>query len=172
MVQHVGANFKKTEGKIMKLHSFIYIAILAYIITVGTAREAEAATHNFKPYMELGTLVNESDASHGSIGVTYNDKWQVSKMFIGEGDTKYGEHPKAKIWTIDRLINPGWMKDHFFMLLGVAKVESSYLVEPYNYHVGTGWKWKTGKIYYHHFSSADINTQNTGIDMITWRIYL
>ena len=156
----------------MKVHSFLIIAILAYIVTVSGAREAEASTHNFTPYLELGSLVNESDASHGTIGFTYNDKWQAARMFVGEGDTQYGNHPKAKVWTVDRLINPGWFNDHFFMLLGVAKVDTSFLVEPYNYHVGVGWKWRTGRLYYHHFSSADINVQNTGIDMITWRIDL
>ena len=150
----------------------ITIFIIAFIVTASMAREAKAVEHNFTPFIELGSLVNESDASHGAIGFTYNDKWQVSRMFIGEGETSWGDHPKAKVWTVDRLINPGWLNDRFFMILGIAKIDTSFLVEPYNYHIGAGWKWGTGRIYYHHLSSADINTQNTGIDMITWRIDL
>ena len=156
----------------MKVNSLIYIGILAFVIAVSAAREAEAVEHKFSPYIELGSLINESDASHGGLGVTYNDKWQVGRLFIGEGETDWGKHPKAKIWHIDRLINPGWFNDRFFLNLGLAHIDTPVLVEPYNYHIGFGWKWKTGRVYYHHFSSADINEQNTGIDMITWRVSL
>ena len=154
----------------MKVHSFIIVAILGFIIATTAAREAEAS--DFTPFIELGQLQNESDASMGSVGVTYKDKWQLARMFIGEGETDWGKHPKAKVWSVDRLINPGWFNDHVFLLLGVAYIDTSFLVEPWNYHVGAGWKWGTGRIYYHHLSSADINTQNTGIDMITWRVDL
>jgi hypothetical protein len=156
----------------MKVNSFIYIAILAYMITVSYAREAEAATEDFTPYIELGRLFNESDASMGSIGVTYKNKWQLNRTFIGAGETEYGPHPKAKVWSVDRLITPGWMNSHFFMVLGVAKIDTSFLVEPYNYHVGFGWQWPTGKLYFHHLSSGDINDQNTGINLLTWRVDL
>ncbi len=156
----------------MKVHSLIYICIVAYIITVSAARNAEAGEHTFTPYIEVGTLVNESDASHGGVGVTYNDKWQLGKLFIGEGDTDWGKHPKAQVWHLDRLINPGWFNDRFFLSLGVAHIDTEILVEPWNYHLGVGWKFGKSRLYYHHLSSADINEQNTGIDMITWRVDL
>ena len=89
----------------MKVHSLVFICILAFVIAASQGREAEASTHNFTPYIELGSLVNESDASQGAIGFTYNDKWQVSRMFIGEGETDWGRHPKAKVWSVDRLIS-------------------------------------------------------------------
>jgi len=155
----------------MKVHSFIVVAILAYMITLSAAREAEGNT-DFSPFIELGQLQNESNASIGAIGFTFKNKWQASRMFIGEGDTEWGRHPKAKAWTFDRIVNPGWFDDHVFMMIGIAKIDTEFLVEPWNYHLGFGWQWKSGKIYYQHFSSADINTQNTGIDAIIWRVNL
>lgn len=153
----------------MKLNSMVVIMILAYIITVSYAREAEGS--DYAPYIEIGTLIIESDASMGSVGVAYKDMWQLNRTFIGEGKTEWGTHPKIRFWSVDRLINPGWYDGHVFMLLGVAKLDTEFLVEPWNYHVGGGWKWDTGMLYLHHVSSGGINNNNTGFNMGTVRFY-
>ena len=157
----------------MKLHSATVYCIAIFVAALVAALQAEDAKAEVRPFIEVGTTIYELQATQGAVGLTWNDKYEISRKFVGRGENKYGHHtPQAKIWNVDRLIYPGWFNNSTFMLIGISKIDVSNLVGTYNYHLGAGYKWNTGKLYLEHYSSADINEQNTGVNMITLRLDL
>jgi len=148
--------------KTRELGSFL---ILAFIITLFRASEAEAS---ITPFIEVGQTMHMSEAPIGGVGFSWNDKWEVSRKYIGGGTTnKYGApEPSGKVWTIDRAFKLG---DHLFISIGLAHIDQSLLVDSYNFNLQVGWNLNTGKGYGMHISSLDINENNTGINAAIWR---
>jgi len=149
----------------MKLRSvWILVALALYIVNGSDNAEA-----SITPFLELGSTVWESENTAGGVGVRYNDEWQLTRRFIGSGENKWGkEEPKGKVWIIDRIFNPIWFDGHFFSGIGVAHVENSSLVEPWNFHITMGWKLKSSRFSFSHISSGDINAVNTGMNTLSW----
>lgn len=165
----------------MKLRAVTLPLVAIYIIFLFFATEdAEAsgykdrfAISDYTPFIELGSTIHESNNSMGALGLAYKNKYQVTRKFSGEGINKYNAvEPKARIWTLDRIITPGWFKGHYMMMFGLAYIDQSRLVAPYNFHLAVGWQWKSGKFYFEHISSADVNEKNTGVNMLALRINL
>lgn len=157
----------------MKLRSATVAGIIVFVIALLFAAEESEAD----PYIEVGSLINESDAVAGGVGYLYDNKWDFNLSFTGEGETDWGTHPGIKIMSVSRLFHPGWVYSKFFMGIGIAKLEADKdgitLVDTYNYKLMAGFKLgDRSRIYYHHYSSADINENNTGVDAITLRIDL
>ena len=151
----------------MKVRSATVVAIIAFIIT--WAMGAEDADAN--AYLEYGQLQNETDAAFAGAGYTYDDKWDASVLFVGEGDRRDGggKTPKMKIMSVSRLIYPTWTDHKFYMGLGLSKSEveaEGSLVGVWNYKLQLGWDFGRSKLFYQHHSSGDVNDINVGVDMI------
>jgi len=156
----------------MKTNSLTVLAIALAAILIGAASESEA-----NPYIEIGGLFESAEASMGGIGYIYKDKWDANLSYIGEGEDDWGnDTPKVKVMSITRMFNPGWIYNRFIIGVGVAKLEpqgTNNLTGQYNYKIVMGFKTgKRSRIYIHHYSSFDINEQNTGINAITFRVDL
>jgi hypothetical protein len=165
----------------MKLRAVTLPLVALYVVFLFLAGEdAEAsgykdrfALSEWTPFIELGSTVYESHNSVGGFGLAYKNKYQITRKFSGEGVNKYNAiEPRAKLWTIDRIIVPGWFNGHYMMIFGLAHLDQSRLIAPYNFHLAVGWQWKSGKFYFEHFSSADVNEKNTGVNMLALRINL
>jgi len=153
----------------MKVRSvWILVALALYIINGSDNAEASIAD-DITPFLGLGSTMWESKATIGDIGFRYNDEWQLTRRFIGGGENKWGgQEPKGKVIIIDRIFNPIWFDGHFFSGIGVAHVENSSLVEPWNFHITMGWKLQSSRFTFSHISSGDINEVNTGMNVLAW----
>jgi len=144
----------------------IVTMITIFVITLATALESERAeASDFKPYMAIGGQVNVSDASMASAGIIYKNKIDVRVTYIGEGDTEWGKHESMRVFSVNRIVTPGWFGDTFFMGVGYANVQETRLVGEHNFNLMVGGQWKWGRIYYNHISDFDVGTNdNTGLD--------
>ena len=138
--------------------------IVAYNATLGTALNAEEKTaSDWEAYVHIGAQVNASDATAGGFGVIYKDKIDLNVTYIGEGDTKWGKHESMRVFSISRIVTPGWAC--FYMGIGYANVQNSLLVGEHNYLLTAGCKWDNVRAYYQHGSDLNIGTNNnTGLD--------
>lgn len=156
----------------MKCYEATTILILLFAILLSRASESEA-----DPYVEVGRLFDTAEASMAGIGYLYKDKWDVSLSYIGEGEDDWGaDTPKVKVMSIKRLFHPGWIYNSYFMGIGAAKLESSdenKLVDTWNFELVFGFKLgDRTRLYFKHFSSFDVNDQNTGLNVLALRIDL
>lgn len=151
--------------------AFLILAFIALAMTGAESEAFEVGGLEVEPFIEIGYTFNELEAAQGGAGIAVNNKYQIARKFIAESDNKYGHKtPKAYIWSVDRIYTPKWFNSSTFLLVGVAKIKASNLVDDYNYHVAGGWQFKESKLYVEHFSSGGINEVNTGISMVTFRI--
>ena len=156
----------------MKLYELTAALILIFAILLGLSSESEA-----DPYVEVGALFESSDATMASIGYLYNDKWEASLSYIGEGEDDWGQDtPKVKIMAVTRLFHPGWVYNKYFMGIGLSKLESDEkyaLVDTWNFKLVIGLKLgDRSRLYFQHYSSFDVNEQNTGINALVLRVDL
>lgn len=148
-------------------------AVVIWLVVFLMASDAEEVSAD--PYLEFGQMQSESDATFAGVGYTYKDKWDANVTFIGEGQTDFGKHPRMKIMSVSRLIYPVWTDHKFFMGIGLSKTEmrgDDVLVGEWNYKLQFGWDFGRSKLFYQHHSSGDVNTTNTGLDMITLQVKL
>jgi hypothetical protein len=139
-----------------------------FIISFALASQSEKSeASELTPYAHVGGQVNVSDASMGGVGVTYG-RYDAAITFLGEGDTKWGKHESARIFTLTSTVTPKWTDNRtFYMGVGYANVQDTLLVGEHNFHLLVGGKWKWGRIYYAHISDFDIGTNNnSGLDSI------
>jgi len=165
----------------MKVRSGVVTAVIACIITIMSMLQAEdAVALDIYPYLEGGSLINESDATLAGGGFVINNKWDIGTSITSVGDTKWGDHDKIKILSVSRIIQPGWFGNHVFGMAGVSKIKNSaagvpdingpVLVGEINFNLGLGFQWRTGKILCMHYSSLNVNDVNHGVNACKLRL--
>jgi hypothetical protein len=148
-----------------KLEPVVTLIALFVIALAGALESERAEASNFKPYLHIGGQVNASDATMGGGGFVYKGKLDVNVTFIAEGDTEWGKHDSMRVFSITRIVTPGWFGDTLYLGVGYANVQDTLLVGEHNFNLAVGGRWKWGRIYYNHISDFDIGTNNnTGLD--------
>lgn len=146
----------------MKKVNLTALGVLLFVTILIFAFFAEDAKSD--PYIGLGRTAFNSELTTGEIGWVFNERYDFKFNLIGEGATKKGRQPKLEIYSVSRIVEPGWGK--FFMRIGAAHVENSRLVGKTNYVLGAGFRFERVSLEFLHFSSAGINPTNTGIDVV------
>lgn len=152
----------------MSTHNYTAVAVGIFIAALLLSRCEEAKS---EPYIGLGTAVFNSHVTTGEVGYRF-DKWDLQLAVFGEGDTKKGYQRHVEVISFSRIVVPEWRFGpcDWFMRLGIAYVHDSPLVGKGNYRLGIGCNFGVWDLEYGHFSSANINHRNTGVDGFGFRI--
>ena len=154
----------------MKKLSYTALAVGIFIVIILMARSDEAGA---EAYIGLGSSIFNSHETTGEVGYRFGGKWDLQLAVIGEGETKKGHQGLVEILSVSRIVVPDWQigRCDYFMRLGIAYVHDSPLVGRGNYRLGIGCNFGVWDLEYVHYSSAGINSRNTGIDGIGLRIW-
>lgn len=142
---------------------FIILLLLASINALGSE-------YNNGARISLGHSVANSELPLGEIGYEYNN-WEIAATLMGEGRTKNGDQDLVGIYSLSRMVRPSWnfLGATNYYRLGVSYVNDSPLVGEANFRLGIGLEWDIVQLEYFHYSSAGINSTNSGIDGILLR---
>lgn len=155
----------------LKKHNIKYtvIGVLLFIIALMFAAYSEKA--NAGGYIGLGGSTFNSHSRLGEAGYRFENNWDAQVMIIGSGDNKNGPQGETYITSVSHLIYPQWNigPANFFMRLGVAYVNKSNLVGPWNFRLGLGFDFDLFELEMGHVSSAGVWSPNTGIDSVVLR---
>lgn len=145
---------------------YTIILVAVFLVILAFAMRSEEANAD-GPYIGLAVSVLNGDSSLGEIGYRYG-RWDYQLGLYGAGDTRNGYQERTEMASVSRIVTPGWrvMGQRFFMRLGVAYVNQHKLVGGPNFRLGLGFMLGDWELEYQHYSSANINQVNTGIDAI------
>lgn len=154
----------------MKIKYTVFLVAIFLIVLAFALRSEKSSA---EPYIGLAGAVLNGDSTIGEVGYRFG-RWDVQAALYGDGDTRYGWQERTEIYSISRIVQPGWKTfgHDFFMRLGVAYAENHVLVGEPNFRLGFGWQIGQWELEYQHYSSANINQVNTGIDAIGIRVKL
>jgi len=130
----------------------------------------DAVSLDIYPYLEGGALLDESDATIAGGGFVINDKWDFGVNYASKGDTDTGTHDRFRILSVSRIVQPGWFGNHAVGLVGVSKIDDVPMVGAYNFNIGLGIQWRTGKLICMHYSSLNVYEDNDGIGSCKLRL--
>lgn len=139
----------------------ICVAVFLLVLLVA----ASSAWAENGPKIGLGHTGINSHMTVGEIAYEYNN-WEAAASIIGQGDTQGGKQDAVNVYSVSKLVRPDWcfLGGCNYYRLGVASVDGSPLVGPFNYRLGVGMEWKLLSVEFFHYSSAGIYDPNTGID--------
>lgn len=115
-------------------------------------------------YFNLGRSTLGSEYTIPSVGYRFDNNWDISAGFFGDGETRKGSHTRSPWMSISYIVKPGW--GGYFMRIGGAYTPNINLVGDVNFRLGIGWDFGVWEIEAIHFSSAGTSSINTGIDGI------
>lgn len=148
------------------------IGVVLFIIILTLALLSEIA--KAQSYIDIGRSFSNSTLTVGAIGYEFNGKWQLTVRSIGHGSTKRGKQEQQFIFYGKRVVNPTW-----FLLggqirpgIGIAHTPNLTLIGETNYVLSVEWSRKKYYFKYEHLSSADQFPINTGLDYVTFGLWL
>lgn len=150
----------------MNPQAYLVAAFIVAVILALYSVETKAG-----PTIGLGQTFNKSSLSYGEVGYEWKD-WEATAGKMGEGQTDYGRQEPVNIYSLSRLVRPGWCIKSVcnYFRVGVSKVHGSPLVGEDNYRLGIGIEHTKVQVEYVHFSSAGIYENNGGIDAVMLRL--
>ena len=143
---------------------FIIILITA-AYDAHSAEDSSPDVNNQGVRISLGHTVFNSYDTYGNFGYEYKGFELAGSLQGTETDDV------VKMGSFSYLTRPDW---HFlgaqnYYRIGVAYVDGSDLVGSGNYKLGVGLQWDVFAVEYFHYSSAGINSTNSGIDGVKIR---
>lgn len=157
--------------KISKTKIGVSIFILILISAVFASKKVSAND----TYIELGRTFLNSTNSVGGFGYRIEDDegaWDFHVGLMGEGKTNLGQQDQEFFYSVSRIIYPDWriFGVEIMPRLGLAKTNNFELIGANNYRLGLIANFEVFEIEFVHYSSADINSINTGVDFISLRV--
>jgi len=168
-------NDKLTSKGAILVAVFLLVGLFAVF-----AEDSKAAQRDYllgvtaEPYLELGHTFANSQLTVGGAGLRLNDKWDIHVGLMGEGYVKNDNYQnQVFFYSISRVISPKWyvLGGEFKQRLGVAKTNDFILIGNNNYRLGLILNYRLVELEYFHYSSANINDVNTGVDGVSLRVF-
>lgn len=141
------------------------VLVVSFIIILLFAAGNAWATDGAK--IALGHTAFNSHETVGEVGYEHAN-WEVNLGLIGaESDDK-----TVLTYGVSKIVRPNWcvLGGCNYYRIGIAGIDDSPLVGPYNFRLGVGMNWRVFSVEYFHYSSAGIYDPNRGIDGIILKL--
>ncbi len=151
------------------------IGVSLFIILGICALFAASSYAETYKYLELGHTGLHSQSTVGGAGVRLNGEWDFHVGLIGEGETDDGQvQEQVFFYSASRIVSPRWyvLGGEFKQRIGIARTKEFVLIGDNNYRLGLILHYRVFELEFFHYSSANINPINTGVDGLTLRVFL